>query len=107
MADDNLISAKGAYAKDRAALEDLLSITLDRYGISIESAASGAVAQAPVIPDLTAPSPPPPPKPLKPFSVPAPPTGYVACCLCGASWFGRRKVVRLDTVPIVSNALYS
>ncbi len=61
-ADDTLISAKAAYARDRAALEELLSITLDRYGISIESAASGTISQAPVIPDLTGPAPPPPPK---------------------------------------------
>jgi len=73
VADDTLISSKAAYAKDRSALEELLSITLDRYGISIESAASGTIKQAPVIPDLSAPAPPPPPKPLKPFTAPAPP----------------------------------
>ena len=34
-ADNNLISATAAYAKDRSALGQLLSNTLDRYGISI------------------------------------------------------------------------
>ncbi len=74
VADDNLISAKAAYAKDRAALEELLSITLDRYGIRIQEAATGSITHAPVVPNLTAPAPPHAPlKPLKPFTVPAPP----------------------------------
>jgi hypothetical protein len=64
IADDNLISATAAYAKDRAALEELLSVTLDRYGIGLEATASGTLAQAPVVPNLTAPTPPPAPKPL-------------------------------------------
>jgi outer membrane protein len=64
IAEDNLISATAAYAKDRAALEQLLSITLDRYGISLTAAASDAVGKVPVIPNLTVPAPPPPAKPL-------------------------------------------
>lgn len=72
IAENNLISSTAAYAKDRAALEQLLSITLDRYGISLKAAASGTLGQAPVIPDLTAPAPPPPPKPLS-RNLPPPP----------------------------------
>ncbi|MBB5065688.1 TolC family protein [Granulicella mallensis] len=63
-AENTLISSTGAYAKDRAALLQLLSSTLDRYGISIEAAASGTIAMAPIIPGLTAPKTPEAPKPL-------------------------------------------
>jgi outer membrane protein TolC len=70
-AENTLISATAAYAKDRAALLQLLSNSLDRYGISIEAAASGNVSQKPVVPGLTAPTAPAAPKPLS--STPAPP----------------------------------
>jgi outer membrane protein TolC len=70
-AENNLLSATAAYAKDRAALQQLLSTTLDHYGISIEAAATGNIVQAPVIPGLTAPKAPEPPKPIS--STPAPP----------------------------------
>ncbi len=70
-AENNLLSATAAYAKDRAALQQLLSTTLDHYGISIESAATGTVTQAPVIPGLTAPKAPEAPKPIS--STPPPP----------------------------------
>jgi len=70
-ADNTLISATAAYAKDRAALRELLSTTLTDYGISIEGAAAGVVTQAPVIPGLTAPK---APEPAKPISAnPGPP----------------------------------
>jgi PIN domain nuclease of toxin-antitoxin system len=59
-----VISATAAYAKDRAALLQLLSKTLDRYGISITDAATGVMATAPMIPGLTAPTAPAPPKPI-------------------------------------------
>jgi outer membrane protein TolC len=62
--ENTLISATAAYAKDRAALEQLLSNTLERYGISLRDSATGAVSQMPVIPGLTAPTTPAPPKPL-------------------------------------------
>jgi outer membrane protein TolC len=65
-AENTLISATAAYAKDRAALRQLLSSTLDQYGISIGDAASGVVTAAPVIPGLTAPK---GPEPVKPISV--------------------------------------
>jgi outer membrane protein TolC len=63
-AENTVISATAAYAKDRAALLQLLSNTLDRYGISITEAASGQVNTPPVIPGLTAPTAPAPPKPI-------------------------------------------
>ena len=62
--ENTLISSTAAYAKDRAALLQLVSNTLDRYGINIEAAAVGRVSQAPVIPGLTAPTAPAAPKPL-------------------------------------------
>ena len=68
-AENALISATAAYAKDRAALLQLLSKTLDRYGISITDAATGLMGSSPVIPGLTAPTAPAPPKPI---SVPGP-----------------------------------
>jgi outer membrane protein TolC len=63
-AENTLISATAAYAKDRAALLQLLSNTLDRYGISITEAATGVLTTSPVIPGLTAPTAPAPPKPI-------------------------------------------
>ncbi len=63
-ADNNLIAATAAYAKDRSALGQLLSNMLDRYGISVQAAATGQIGQAPVIPGLTAPTAPAPPKPI-------------------------------------------
>jgi outer membrane protein len=64
ISDNTLISATAAYAKDRAALRELLSTTLTDYGISIVDAAQGTVAQAPLIPGLTAPKPEAAPKPI-------------------------------------------
>ncbi len=64
IAENTLISDTAAYGRDRAALEQLLANTLDKYGISIEDAATGAVGKAPVIPGLTAPKAPEAPKPI-------------------------------------------
>jgi outer membrane protein TolC len=64
IAENNLISGTAAYATDRASLMQLLSDTLERYGISIVNAATGAGGQTPVIPGLTAPKPPETPKPI-------------------------------------------
>jgi hypothetical protein len=61
-----------AYAKDRSALGQLLSNMLDRYGISVEAAATGQIGQAPVIPGLTAPTAPAPPKPITGTPPPVP-----------------------------------
>ena len=71
IADNTLISATATYAKDRAALRELLSNTLERYNINITDAAAGVVTQAPVVPGLTAPKAPSAPKPIT--STPPPP----------------------------------
>jgi len=71
LADNTLISNTAAYARDRAALGQLLSNTLEKYGISIQDAANGTVGQSPVIPGLTAPKAPEAPKPIT--ATPPPP----------------------------------
>ena len=57
IAEDNLITANGAYAKDRANLYQTLASTMQHYGINLPEAAKGTVAGAPVItgvkPDTT------------------------------------------------------
>jgi outer membrane protein len=63
-ADNSLISATAAYARDRSLLHQLLANTLETYGISIVGAAAGATGQTPVIPGLTAPKPQEAPKPI-------------------------------------------
>jgi outer membrane protein TolC len=63
-ADNNLISATAAYARDRVALGQLLSNLLDKYGIRIEEAATGNISQQPVVPGLTTPKAPEAPKPI-------------------------------------------
>ncbi len=63
-AENNLNSAGAAYARDRSSLNQILSNTLDKYGVSLTDAASGTVTQQPNIPGLTAPKAPEPPKPL-------------------------------------------
>ena len=72
IADNSLISATAAYAKDRAALLQLLASTLDRYDISITDAAGGTVSKTPSIPGLTAPKPEAAPKPITATPPPAP-----------------------------------
>ncbi len=62
--EDNLISATAAYAKDRSSLNQILSNTLDRYGIALVDAATGVVNTPPHIPGLTLPKPQEAPKPL-------------------------------------------
>jgi len=71
-ADNNLISATAAYAKDRVALGQLMSNLLDKYGISIQDAATGAMVRTPVVPGLTAPKAPEVPKPISNTPVPPP-----------------------------------
>jgi outer membrane protein TolC len=53
IADDNVISAKAAYARDRAALYQVTASTLERYGIRLVTATAGALEQPPAIPGLT------------------------------------------------------
>jgi outer membrane protein TolC len=71
-ADNTLISATAAYARDRVALGQLLSNLLDKYGIQIQDAATGNITHPPAIPGLTAPRTPEPPKPI-PATPTAPP----------------------------------
>jgi outer membrane protein len=52
-AEDNLISANGTYAKDRAGLYQTLASTLQHYGISLSDAAAGTVTAAPVVPGVS------------------------------------------------------
>ncbi len=52
IAEDNLIAANAAYAKDRAGLYQTLASTLQHYGINLPDAATGSVTTAPVIPGV-------------------------------------------------------
>jgi outer membrane protein TolC len=52
-AENSLIAAQGAYAKDRAGLYQTLASTLQHYGINLSDAATGEVKAAPVVPGLT------------------------------------------------------
>ncbi len=51
-AEDNLIAANAAYAKDRAGLYQTLASTLQHYGINLQEAATGNVTAAPVVPGV-------------------------------------------------------
>ncbi len=62
--ENTLNSADAAYARDRSALNQILSNTLDRYGITLEEAVKGEVTQPPQAPGVTAPRPPASPRPL-------------------------------------------
>ena len=64
ISENTLISATAAYAKDRAALLQLLSNTLDKYSISLVGAATGEIGPSPLIPGLTTPKTPEAPKPI-------------------------------------------
>jgi len=64
--DDNVLSAQAAYAKDRAALYQVVADTLEHYGISLNDATNGTLTQAPIIPGLAKPEPPKPPTPITP-----------------------------------------
>jgi len=52
VAENNLISARAAYAKDRAGLYQILASTLQHYSINLTEAASGQVGAAPVVPGV-------------------------------------------------------
>ncbi len=53
-AENNLIAANAAYAKDRAGLYQVLASTLQHYGINLTEAASGEVKTTPLVPGLKA-----------------------------------------------------
>jgi outer membrane protein len=52
IAENNVISSTAKYAIDRAALEQILASTLDRYNISISDAVTGKVTSQPTIPGI-------------------------------------------------------
>ena len=52
-AQDNLIAANAAYAKDRAGLYQILATTLKHYGIDLGEAVTGIVKTVPAVPGLT------------------------------------------------------
>lgn len=72
IAENSLISATAAYAKDRAALRELVSDTLGTYNINITDAATGDINQMPTIPGLTAPKPQSAPRPITDTPPPPP-----------------------------------
>jgi len=51
-ADDNMIAAHAAYAKDRAGLYQTLASTLQHYSINLTEAASGNVTTTPAVPGV-------------------------------------------------------
>jgi len=51
-AENSLIAANAAYARDRAGLYQTLAITLQHYGINLHDAATGNVGSAPTVPGL-------------------------------------------------------
>ena len=51
-AENNLIAANAAYAKDRAGLYQMLATTLQHYGINLSDAAKGTVNTAPTVPGV-------------------------------------------------------
>jgi len=53
-AENSLTAARAGYAKDRAALYQLLATTLQHYGINLGDTALGVVKEQPVIPGLEA-----------------------------------------------------
>jgi outer membrane protein TolC len=52
-AQNSLLAAQAAYAKDRAGLYQTLASTLEHYGINLQEAVTGEVTAAPVVPGLT------------------------------------------------------
>jgi outer membrane protein TolC len=51
-AENSLIAANAAYAKDRASLYQILATTLQHYGINLNDAATGVINTVPVVPGL-------------------------------------------------------
>ena len=52
VADNNLIAAEAAYAKDRAGLYQTLATTLQHYNINLTDAATGTISKVPEVPGL-------------------------------------------------------
>lgn len=68
VAENNLIAANAAFAKDRAGLYQVLATTLQHYGINLQDAAKGTVNTAPTIPGVA------PANTTRPESTPAMPS---------------------------------
>jgi outer membrane protein TolC len=51
-AENNLIAANAAFAKDRAGLFQILATTLEQYGINLSDAAKGTVNTSPTVPGV-------------------------------------------------------
>ena len=73
-AENNLIAANAAFAKDRAGLYQTLATTLEHYGINLSDAAKGTVNTAPTVqgvqPASTMPQPTTTPMPAQPTTPP-------------------------------------
>lgn len=69
--ENNLNSALAAYARDRSTLSQILSDTLDRYGVSLGDAVTGTVTQPPHVPGLVPPQAPAPAQPIGSTGAPA------------------------------------
>jgi outer membrane protein len=74
LAEDNLIAANAAYAKDRAGLYQVLATTLQHYGINLTEAASGQVTTTPLVPGLKPAEPSKEPSMTPPAATPPPAT---------------------------------
>ncbi len=74
-AENSLIAANAAFAKDRAGLYQILATTLQEYGINLQDAAKGTVNAAPTIPGVqpasTMPQPTTTPMPAQPAPPPS------------------------------------
>lgn len=73
VAENNLIAANAAFAKDRAGLYQVLATTLQHYGINLQDAAKGTVNTAPTVPGVHPAStqqPATPPMPAQPGTTP-------------------------------------
>jgi outer membrane protein len=77
-AENNLIAANAAYAKDRAGLYQTLATTLQHYGINLAEAATGEVKTVPLVPGVqpakSGNEPTLTPPPAEPVVTPQPPT---------------------------------
>jgi outer membrane protein len=74
-AENNLIAANAAFAKDRAGLYQVLATTLEHYGINLQDAAKGTVNTAPTVPGVqpasSTPQPTTTPMPAQPTAPPS------------------------------------
>lgn len=73
-AENNLIIANAAYAKDRASLYQILATTMQHYGINLNDAATGVVNTAPVVSGVAKAKPGNEPSTVPPAATPPPAT---------------------------------